>query len=236
MSTAPFPLSILAHGDAGTGKSWFGDSAPAPRLCLDAEGRAKFLPSQPKVYWDPMSEAPPAAGDWQTCVVNLQDFNVLDKVGQWLRSGQHPFRSVIVDSLMEVQKRLIDGMVGLDQLKTQDWGVVLRRLEALVRSYRDLLLMPGNPVDVVCFLVGSKTEEGKQVPLLQGSLRDTLPYYFDVVGFMYVVHEQGGAPSRNMLVSPTQQIIAKDGTGRLGTLIQNPSLQEMFDQLNGGSQ
>ena len=52
------PLTMLIHGDAGTGKSWLGNTVPAPRLILDAEGRSIYLPGGPKVTWDPREQAP----------------------------------------------------------------------------------------------------------------------------------------------------------------------------------
>lgn len=33
----------MIHGETGAGKSWLANSAPGPRLVLDAEGRADYL-------------------------------------------------------------------------------------------------------------------------------------------------------------------------------------------------
>ena len=52
-------LSILIHGESGVGKSWLADSVPGPRLVLDAEGRARYTPSGPKVAWNPRDSEPP---------------------------------------------------------------------------------------------------------------------------------------------------------------------------------
>lgn len=225
-------LTILIHGDSGVGKSWLAASAPAPTLVLDLEGRARYLPGE-HIEWDPRAEKPPEAGTWTHCIVNTDRFETLQLAYQWLQSGQHCFRSVVIDSLMEAQKRFIDGLVGMEQLQTQHWGDVLRHLEALVRKYRDLALSSANSVDCVVFTVGSTVNEaGKTVPLLQGALKNTLPYYLDSVGFLYVTHDNGGPPTRNLLVAPTQTIVAKDGTNRLGgPIIQNPDLSAMFTQL-----
>lgn len=226
-------LSILLHGDAGVGKSWLAGTAPAPLLVLDAEGRGRYLPRGPKIEWDPLREEPPAAGDWNICVVNVANFDILGRVFQWLQSGQHCFRSVALDSLMEIQKRYIDQLVGMEQLQTQHWGDVLRHLESLVRNYRDLVLTPSNTVDCVVFTVGTKVNDnGRYEPLLQGSLRQTLPYYMDAVGYLYVTQDVDGSLQRNLLVQPTQTIVAKDGTGRLGgPVIVKPDLTEMFNAL-----
>jgi hypothetical protein len=230
-------LTMMVHGDAGAGKSWLGDTTPAPRLILDAEGRAKYLPSQPKLKWNPYQEEPPKeAGEWETCVATVQDFATMERVYQWLQTDQHCFSSVVMDSLMEVQKRLIDDVRGFEALDQRDWGLVLRRLEKLVRDYRDLTNSPHNPVTTVIATVGSRNIDGKQVPLLQGQLRDTVPYFFDTVGYLYTsVHPEDPAQiTRSLLVQPTPAAIAKDGTGRLpGPIIQDPNIGDLFQLLNG---
>lgn len=212
-------LSALIHGESGIGKSWFGDTAPAPRLIIDLEGRAKYTPSGPKVWWDPRQAPPVYDGTWNTCVVSCPDFDTLQTVYTWLRSGKHPFISVVVDSLMEAQKRCIDVVAGMNALDQQDWGTLLRKLEALVRSYRDLLLYPENPVQCVVFIVGSRQNDktGKQEPLLQGQLRDTVPYYIDLVGYLHKqpVAEVPGTYQRSLLIDNLPGFVAKDGTGRL---------------------
>jgi len=218
-------LTILIHGESGVGKSTTADTCPGPRLILDAEGRAKYTPSGPKVTWDPMREAPPAAdGTWNTCVCSITDFDQVDQVYTWLRSGNHPFRSVVIDSLMEMQKRAIDKIAGMDQMKTQDWGELLRRLEGQVRSFRDLTMIESNSIQVVVFIVGSTAgEDGKQRPLLQGALKNTVPYYLDVVGYQYTqVDPATGEMSRKLLTSPMPGFVAKDGTGKLPAVMDIP--------------
>ncbi len=227
-------LTALIHGESGVGKSWLADTAPYPRLVLDLEGRAKYTPSQPKVAWDPRMGPPPLAdGTWSTCVVSVPDFETLSLVYQYLRAGQHHFKSVVMDSLMEAQKRCIDAMSGTSALDMQNWGELLRKLEGIVRQYRDLTLIPANPVQVVIFIVGSKSFDGTQRPLLQGQLHDTVPYYLDVVGYYFVapvLDAAGGAAyQRQLLVNSMPGFIAKDGTGQLGgPIIAEPNLEQLF--------
>ena len=79
-------LTIVAHGESGTGKSWFSDTAPAPRLVLDVEGGVRFTPSE-KVEWDPRVE-PPA--NCETAVVTVRDLSAIQQTFQWMNAGQHP--------------------------------------------------------------------------------------------------------------------------------------------------
>lgn len=215
-------LTALFHGDSGVGKSWFADTVPGPRLILDAEGRARYTPSGPKIMWDPKAGPPPVYdGTWQTCIVQVVDFETIRLVYTWLRSGQHPFVSVVIDSLMEAQKRCIDAVAGVNALDQQDWGTLLRHLEGLVRNYRDLTLLPDatQTVQVVIFVVGSRNVEGKMKPLLQGQLQDTVPFYIDVVGYLYkqpVTSPEGLVSyTRQLLIDQQPGFVAKDNTGYL---------------------
>lgn len=233
-------MTSVIHGESGTGKSWLADTSPPPRLTLDIEGRAKHTPSQPKVWWDPITQSPPAAPTaeafWETCVVKVNNFSILGTVYQWLRSGQHPFKSVNVDSLMEAQKRFIDQFKGTAALRTQDWGVVLRELETFVRNMRDIVEIDEAHVDVVTIVTGSMPDDrGIQRPLLQGQLKNTLPYFVDLVGYLFVAPIEGGGMQRTLQITPTPFAVAKDGTGKLNSAgtgqIPNPSLIDLYSQL-----
>lgn len=211
-------LTALIHGPSGVGKSWLGDTAPKPLLILDAEGRARYgVHSGRKVYWDPEKSGPPRAdGSWDTCIVYVADYRTVDVVWQWLRSGQHDFISVKMDSLMEVQKRCIDSIKpGTVSLERDDYGTLLREIEKKVRDYRDLVLVPATNVRVVLFITGSNEETHK--PLLTGAMREQLPYYIDVVGYMHKQPTAEGGFMRAVLVDEQPGYTAKDGTNRLKT-------------------
>jgi hypothetical protein len=225
------PLTLVVHGASGVGKSWLGDTAPAPRLILDAEGGTKWTPSN-KAFWNPTKgEKPPMDAD-ETTVVTVKDFATLGMVYQWLQSGQHPFKSVVMDSLTEIQKRCLDNVSGTEAMTQQGWGEVLRKMEGLVRSYRDLTMNNGKSLHNVTFLCGSQLKDGELRPHLQGQLGLTLPYYVDVVGYLHVAQDADGGIAREMLVTPVQGFSAKDRTGRLGFKLTNPSISGMVDALN----
>lgn len=228
-------LVIVVHGGAKVGKTHLADTAPAPRLHIDAEGGTEWLKSK-RVLWNPYTHAPPEAGDWETCVVKAKDYETVERTYQWLNAGQHPFRSVTIDSLMEVQKRALDSIVGVNQPTTQDWGTLLRWVESIVRNFRDLKEHPTNPLECVVFTVGS-LEKGKDTtkmqPLLQGQLGATLAYYVDVIGYLYTQPSQeGNELQRILLTEPWGNIVAGDRTGVFGTSIVNPNISSMLEQLS----
>ncbi len=228
-------LTALIHGPSGAGKSWLAATCPKPMLVLDAEGRARYAPSGRKIYWNPATEPVPVYdGTWDTCIVAVADYQTVAIVYQVLRSGLHPFVSVVMDSLMEVQRRCIDAMVpGTKSLDWDDYGVLLREIEKKVREYRDLVLIPSNNVRVALFITGSHSETYK--PLLAGGIREQLPYYIDLVGYLQKIPQPDGGFARFLLVDDQPPYTAKDGTDRLKTHF-GPyiHLPEDGTQFNGG--
>jgi hypothetical protein len=223
-------LTLLVHGESGVGKSWLGDTVPGPRLIIDAEGGSTFTPSE-KVYWDSQTGAPPEGHD--SVVTLVRDFTTLQRIFQWLNSGQHPFKSVVLDSLTEIQKRCMDVIAGTNQPTQQNWGQLLRDMETLVRQFRDLKMHPLRPLEVVMFITTSKPDSGKLRPHVQGQLMLTLPQYVDVVGYMYVQPDAAGQLARILMVQPYPGFVAKDRTSKLDPYVQNPNVGQMMEVIYG---
>lgn len=230
-------LSLLLHGDSGAGKSRLGDTAPAPRLFVDAEGGSRFLESNPKVGWDPLATAPPVAdGSWPTCVATITEINQFDMLVRWIESRQHPFRSVNVDTLTEVQARCLKSLIGLDQARIQDWGDLLRIMEDYVRRLRDCALDPNNPLEVlvvICQTHERGEAQVKQRPAVRGQLGEKLPQFLDVVGHLYTQYDDTFTLRRALRVQPLPTIVAKDRTGRLGEIVWDPNIGTMLDAIYG---
>ena len=227
-------LSILVHADSKVGKTTFAATSPPPVLILDAEGGSKFLPHR-KVMWDPIQGPPPAAdGSWELCIVVINDWQTVHMVFQWLVSGQHEFRSVVVDSISELQRRLKSNLKGEEPLRIQDWGVLLAKMDATIRGFRDLTLHPTRPIQVVVFIAETRESGGKWKPYLQGQIAVALPYWMDIVGYMYVQDtlDGNGQPTgkiRRLLVTPHPEFEAGERVqGRLADVVDNPNVTEML--------
>jgi hypothetical protein len=216
-------LSILVHGDTKVGKSSFANTAPAPRLLLDAEAAHRFLPGR-KIFWEPQRDAPPVCdGTWDTCVVIIRDYSVMVRATEWLVSGQHCFESVVVDSISEVQKKLKDQVAQQGDMDQRKWGDMLTHMEALIRKLRDLTEHPTNPLTAIVITAMTEERNGKWRPYVQGQLRTTLPYFIDVVGYLFVQALPPPDPSqpspgsvRRLLTRPSPQFEAGERVqGRL---------------------
>lgn len=232
-------LSLLVHGGPKVGKTTLAESTPAPRLVLDAEGGTRFTPTR-KTFWDPSQYAPPEIdGSWETCIVYVRDYETIERVYAWLASGRHPFKSVVMDSISEVQQRCIDTLVGTDQMRTQDWGELLRKVSDLTRKMRDLTIHPTNPLEAVVLVAMTKQDRDKWIPFMQGSVKTVMPYYTDVVGYLYTEITDSGHYARRLLVAPHPQFEAGDRTGRLPSVVDcgtdptNPTWETMLSHVYG---
>lgn len=230
-------LSILLHADSKVGKTTLGSTAPTPILALDAEGGWKFIPLR-KVHWDPMTQPPPADdGTWDVCVVTIRDWATVQRVDQWLQTGQHQFRSMVVDSISEIQRRLKSNLVGTAQMQMQDWGQLLSLMDATIRGFRDLTLHPTNPLQVVVFIAETREKNGKWRPYMQGQIEVALPYWMDVIGYLFVqeTHDENGQPTgqmRRLLVSPHPQFEAGERVqGRLDKIEDEPNITKMLHKV-----
>ncbi len=239
-------LCALIHGQEGMGKSWIGQSTPAPRLVLDAEGGSRnpwravngVGVKQTLIKWNPTRDDPPAAdGTWETCHVAVRDYADVAKVYAWLQSGDHDFRSVVLDSVTEIQQRCKDEIGGESALRIQDWDLMLIRMSQLMRRFRDLTFHPTAPLDAVIFLALSVQKNDKWRPWVQGALQTALPGYVDLEGYLYVQEmEEEDKSERRLLIHPLDGYAAKDRTHTLtqhyGKVIKNPDIEEMLQVLN----
>jgi len=202
-------LKAIIYGDAGAGKSWAAATAPGPRLVIDSEG-GSHLAKRPifemqegipvvtghyrphLVRWDPILEPMPI-GDVTadtTVLVRALNLDTVDAAYNALNAGGHPFRSVIVDSLSDMQFRH-KGILTKAQVKTQDatdqrsWGILLTRFVELCCAFRDLTDHPVCPLDCVVILSGAAEDaKGVMRPMVQGALRNSLAGYMDLMGYM----------------------------------------------------
>ena len=246
MSDVQRSLTVMVYGESKVGKSSFAVTAPYPRLMLDVEGGHRFLPIVIK-YWDPMREEPPVAdGTWDTCVVTVRDYDTVLKTYAWLQTGRHQFRSLIIDSISELQVKCMDSIAGNEQMKMQQWGELLRHMGGLLRDLRDLTMHPTNPLEAVVLTAMARTgQDGRYRPYLQGQLAIQAPYFYDILGALTVEEVYNPDPMqppfkvRKMYVERTNQYEAGERVqGRLGTAVeqQDLSIERMLDKIFGAKQ
>lgn len=203
MTNAITPMSMLIHGPSKVGKSELLTTAPGPILYADVEGQTRFLTRQAdKMDWDMMTAIKPKPHNWVR--VRISHYDDILRLYQMLAAGGHPFKSVVIDSVSELQQRYVDRIAGTNQMETQNWGELLRGLAALIRQFRDLLEHPTTPLDFVGMTAMSFEKGGKQSPMLQGKMATMLPYFLDVVGYYTpYVDSANGINVRRLYLDPS---------------------------------
>ena len=242
MSQVQRSLTMMVYGESKVGKSTFAVTAPYPRLMLDVEGGHRFLPIIVK-YWDPLREEPPVAdGTWDTCVVTVRDYDTVLKTYQWLQLGKHQFKSLIIDSISELQVKCMDSIAGNEQMKMQQWGELLRHMGALLRDLRDLTMHATNPLEAVILTAMARASDGRSRPYLQGQLAIQAPYFYDILGALTVESIPNPDPLqppykvRRMYVERTNEYEAGERVqGRLGAIVEQENLgvERMLDIVFG---
>lgn len=186
-------------------------------------------------------------------VTDLKNFNELDSIFWWLVKGDHPYKSVGIDSLSELQminledivSRLINSISSsgakrksLDDIWQEDYGTSTQQLRRTVRRFRDL------PMHVFFSCHDSSSQDKDKVetihPMLTPKLRAAVMGYMDVIGYMYVdsegdTEEDADQTPRRLLCRPQGKWVAKDRSPgqRLGMVVENPSIPTIIDRILG---
>ncbi len=227
-------MSLIIFGAPKSGKTSLLATAPAPRLLIDVEKSSRFIDGIAPVYWNPKDPPPEYTSDpedpfityWDTAIVRLTEWKQWKAVWQWLETGKHPFKSLLLDSISELQTVLIEGIAGDQQLTQQQWGTVLRSLTGALRDMRDLTEHPVKSLEVVAASALEKSYTGVLKPLLQGASVDVVPYLMD--GLFYLARDADG--SRKMLTQATEFIAAGNRAEHvLPRVMDNPTIPKILD-------
>lgn len=243
---------MLVHAPAKTGKTTLSTTVPTPFVVLDAEGGWKFVKEAGyrsgvplrRVAWDPNVGPPPRAdGTWDFCHVVVRRWSDLTNAYQYLaRPDLHDFRSAVLDSVTEAQRKLKLNLRGMEQMRIQDWGDLLMHMDALIRSMRDLVLLPQpNPLEVIVFIAETEMKDGAWRPAMQGQIGRALPYWVDICGYLSTERTadadgQATGKLKRLLIGegilPT--VIAGERVqGALPDIVDNPHVGRMLAAIYG---
>lgn len=227
-------VTFLVHSLAGAGKTTLGATAPKPLLIFDVETASRYVKGVKK-KWDPLTEAPPIYdGTWEICVINVNRWEKAVKAFEYLKSGQHNFKSIMVDSISELQGKAQEYIKGREQLQMQDWGRMLNAMAFFCKDLRDLAQDDPN-IEALYITAMTKDYNGIFRPFLQGQVKDQIPYWFDVVGYLYVEKytKEDGTPGeyRRLLIGDADQYEAKSRVPNLPPILDNPNIEFLVNYI-----
>lgn len=218
-------INFLVYGDPGVGKTILASSADAvpemrPVIFIDVEGGTFSVRDR---YPD-------------VKVVRVQTWDDMQSVYDALFSGQHEYKTVVLDSLTEIQKfsmyNIMDFTVKRDPDRDPDipsmreWGKNIEQIRKLVRAFRDLPMHT-----IITALAKSdkdqKTGAVKTTPSLSGKLANEVAAFLDIVGYQYT-KVMDDELRRFLLTATTDSQVAKDRSGLLPAVIENPTMERIF--------
>lgn len=221
-------FNFLVYGDPGVGKTMLCGSALAvpemnPVLFVDVEGGTLTL----------RSKYP------ETDVVRVNSFDDVQKVYDDLYKGNSGYKTVVLDSLTEMQKfsmyGIMDAAVKKDSDRDPDlpgigeWGKNTNQIRRMVRAFRDL---PMNCLFTCLSMDSRDTKTGVVTikPSLSAKLSNEIAGFVDIVMYMYI-RNIDDVPTRLLLTGATEKHVSKwrDAPEPLPEAIIDPTMQTLHD-------
>jgi len=225
-------LNLLIYGHPGAGKTYLAGTAEdhpmtSPVLVLDVEGGTVTLRKRKGID-----------------VIQVRSPQHMKEIHDELRVNNNGhYKTVVIDSITELQKldmrEVMREMLQKrpdrdpDVPDKREWGISGEHIRRIIRAYRDLEM---NTI-FTALMVDYKDEKTGQVtfsPSLPGKLRNEVPGFIDIVGYLYVMVE-GGEINRRIQLQPTQKVMAKDRTDALGGFLDNTTIPDMWNLIHGDS-
>lgn len=219
-------LNMLVYGHPGVGKTVLAGSASvvpemSPVVFLDVEGGTFSLR---KTY--PNVE-----------VVRVTNWGQVQEIYNELYRGKTGFKTIVLDSLTEIQRLSMLGIMGEvvredssrdpEVPSIREWGKNGEQTRRLVRAFRDL---PMNTIFTALTIEEKDAKSGKMKsrPSMSGKLSMEVSGYVDLCTYLYtnIKDEQ---VCRFMLAGSIDTHVAKDRSGLLPLVLEEPSMQRIHD-------
>lgn len=234
-------LNAMIYGDSGSGKTLLSASAAfvpelAPVLFIDVEGGTHTIShfedtSAIDIVPDPESE-------------RTLRWTDIQKIYDELYNGRHPYKTVVIDSLTEMQKLAMSHVLGntgkmnfdaegnLPQFK--DWHINTEQMRRMVRAFRDL---PMNTIftalaDEKADPRTANSENPRMIknPSFTKKLAIEIPAFFDMVFYLYS-KARGSQNIRYIQTDKDNSVVAKCRIPNIPLTIENPDMERLYDML-----
>ena len=218
-------LKCLFYGPSGVGKTVLAGSISVvpglgPVLGVDVEGGMTSL----------------ASFDYDSIdLTRVKSFTACDesymKIHKYLVGPDNEYASTILDSLTELQQMVVEECLqelGKKQPDLAVWNLVTGKMRKAVRRIRDL------PIHVVATALDRQVKDestGMMIrqPSLNGKMSEELPGFFDIVARLDIKKNKEGKLVRVAFFEGDGTFRAKDRTGALGRVMEEPTMEKMWN-------
>lgn len=224
----PTFINMLVYGTPGAGKTVLAGSADAvvemsPVLFIDVEGGTFSLRER---YPD-------------VDVVRVKTWKDLQRIYDELFAMKHKYKTVVLDSLSEIQKfsmyNIMTDLVSEHPDRDEDvpgmreWGKNIEQIRKFVRAYRDL---PMHTIFTALSAADKNAKTGLMLhkPALSGKLAMEVGGFVDVLVYMYT-KEVESEIRRLMLTTNTDEYVAKDRSDSLPPVVTDPDMATLYEYM-----
>jgi len=218
-------VKFLIYGESGAGKTVFSSSWP-DCVFLDIDKGMSSVTRR-------VARIPISATKQQTA------WDAMTRAIAYLESGQHNFKTVVVDSLNEMQAIAMDDILEnfpeirrpYNRLASKgDYGMMLFDFDHALRRLKALPMH----VVFVCQVASREYETDVIQPQLTGkNTPRTVARMMDVIGYLYKQEggdeETSGDKSVRIMIFDAVNHVTKDRSGLLPMRVQNPVFATLYE-------
>ena len=229
------------HGVFGSGKTTFGLTGPNPTLIADVEGAAmKAKAGGNKVLWSDWDKK----SDVDTVVYPTKTEQDLQDLITYLKIGDHPFETFVLDSLTLFQTKLKRELQQPNQKFNPDaeftfhaWNRVLNHMLMQAEDLLSCVEPNANKPINVCLISATDREAHYMRPLLEGQIRKSLPRRVDIHGFMKMERDKDGELHTILHFEPSDLVDAKCRLWQIAEAnpkgyIVDPTIKQIIEIIN----
>jgi len=232
-------INILFYGEAGVGKTRLAGSASEvaeclPVLLIDVEAGSTSVAMYPGIDIVRVTT-------YEELVEIYNDLKTIEA-----KEGNLPYKTIILDSITEMQKLGMEAVLKRtverahergddkdpDQPDFGDWAKNANQTRRMIRAFRNLECH--TIFTALAQVDSSRPTKPKAKPYLNGKMADEVAAFLDIVLYMYKkADDTTETVHRVLLSSGTDEIIAKDRSDKLPSLIIDPTYKDIHNFIKG---